>query len=114
MAIWYIVRSFGTFCDHLIYFSRFGMLHRDKSGKPVSHQELVLPAPLAFVALGEPASPAAASDPLQPAPDELLAVLVVRGAAGEILGSVQRIRAWFFKQNFACFLRGSVRPFPAF
>jgi hypothetical protein len=47
-AIWYILWPFGMFCGHLvyfeaiwyslwllgIYFSRFGMLHQDKSGNP--------------------------------------------------------------------------------
>jgi hypothetical protein len=34
MAIWYILWSFGTFCGHLVYFSHFGMLYREKSGNP--------------------------------------------------------------------------------
>jgi hypothetical protein len=33
-ANWYILRPFGTFCDHLVYFSLFGMLHQNKSGNP--------------------------------------------------------------------------------
>jgi hypothetical protein len=36
--IWYILWTFGTFCGHLVhfvvFFSRFGMLHREKSGNP--------------------------------------------------------------------------------
>jgi hypothetical protein len=31
---------FGTKCGHLVYFSRFGMLYREKSGNPdVDHVE---------------------------------------------------------------------------
>jgi hypothetical protein len=31
-ANWYIFRSFGKFCGHLVYFSRFGTLRkRDKN-----------------------------------------------------------------------------------
>jgi hypothetical protein len=33
-AIWYILRAFGTFCGHLVYFSHFGMLYQEKSGNP--------------------------------------------------------------------------------
>jgi hypothetical protein len=31
-AIWYILWSFGIFYVYLAYFSRFGMLHQEKSG----------------------------------------------------------------------------------
>jgi hypothetical protein len=41
IAIWYILWSFGIFYGHLVYFvaflvhfSRFGMLHQEKSGNP--------------------------------------------------------------------------------
>jgi hypothetical protein len=34
LAIWYIVLPIGTFFGHLVYFSRFGMLYREKSGNP--------------------------------------------------------------------------------
>jgi hypothetical protein len=41
MAIWPILRAFGKFCDHLVYFSQFwyifpsfGMVYREKSGNP--------------------------------------------------------------------------------
>jgi hypothetical protein len=36
MAKWYILWPLGTFCCHLMYFSHFGMLHREKSGNPAS------------------------------------------------------------------------------
>jgi hypothetical protein len=26
--------TFGTFCDHLVHFSRFGIMHQEKSGNP--------------------------------------------------------------------------------
>jgi hypothetical protein len=32
--IWDILWPFGTFCGHLVYFSRFGMLYQEKSGNP--------------------------------------------------------------------------------
>jgi hypothetical protein len=32
MATWPILRPFGIFCDHLVYFFRFGMLYQEKSG----------------------------------------------------------------------------------
>jgi hypothetical protein len=32
MANWYTFGSFGMLFDHLVYFSRFGMLHQEKSG----------------------------------------------------------------------------------
>jgi hypothetical protein len=42
MAIWNILRPFGTFCDHLVHFvllwyifSGFGILYQQKSGNPV-------------------------------------------------------------------------------
>jgi hypothetical protein len=31
---WSILRPFGTCCDHLVYFSSFGVLYRDISGNP--------------------------------------------------------------------------------
>jgi hypothetical protein len=41
MVIWSILRPFGLFCGHLVYFvaiwsifSRFGMLFKEKSGNP--------------------------------------------------------------------------------
>jgi hypothetical protein len=35
LAIWNILRFFGTFCDHYgMYFSGFGMLYPEKSGNP--------------------------------------------------------------------------------
>jgi hypothetical protein len=34
MVKWYILRPFCTFCAHLVYFSRFGILYRKKSGNP--------------------------------------------------------------------------------
>jgi hypothetical protein len=33
-AIWYILRSYGMLYGHLVYFSRFGILYKDKSGNP--------------------------------------------------------------------------------
>jgi hypothetical protein len=39
-AIWYILWPFGTFCGLLVYFSRFGMLCREKSGNPAWDQSL--------------------------------------------------------------------------
>jgi hypothetical protein len=33
-AKWHILWPIGTFCGHLVYFSRFGMLTREKSGNP--------------------------------------------------------------------------------
>jgi hypothetical protein len=35
MAKWYTLWPFGTIFGHLVYFSRFGMLYREKSGNPV-------------------------------------------------------------------------------
>jgi hypothetical protein len=35
MTKWYILWPLGTFCGPLVYFSRFGMLYREKSGNPV-------------------------------------------------------------------------------
>jgi hypothetical protein len=35
MAIWYIWWPLGMFGGLLVYFSRFGMLYREKSGNPV-------------------------------------------------------------------------------
>jgi hypothetical protein len=32
--IWSILRTFGTFCGNFAYFSHFGILYREKSGKP--------------------------------------------------------------------------------
>jgi hypothetical protein len=37
MTKWYILRPFGTFCDHLAFFSRSGILYREKSGNPDWH-----------------------------------------------------------------------------
>jgi hypothetical protein len=44
MAIWYILRPFGIFYDHLVYFvvnwcifPRFGMLSQEKPGNPALH-----------------------------------------------------------------------------
>jgi hypothetical protein len=34
VVVWDILWSFGTFCGYLVYFSRFGMLYREKSGNP--------------------------------------------------------------------------------
>jgi hypothetical protein len=34
-VIWYILWQFGVFVGYLVYFSRFGMLHQEKSGNPV-------------------------------------------------------------------------------
>jgi hypothetical protein len=41
MVIWSILRPFGIFCGHLVYFiviwyifPRFGMLYQEKSGNP--------------------------------------------------------------------------------
>jgi hypothetical protein len=31
---WYILLPFGTFYGFLVYFSRFGVLYREKSGNP--------------------------------------------------------------------------------
>jgi hypothetical protein len=33
-GIWSILLPFGIFYGYLVYFSRFGMLYRDKSGNP--------------------------------------------------------------------------------
>jgi hypothetical protein len=35
VAIRYILRSFGIFQGYLVYISRFGVLHQEKSGNPV-------------------------------------------------------------------------------
>jgi hypothetical protein len=32
MYAWSILRPFGIFYGHLVYFSRFGILHQEKSG----------------------------------------------------------------------------------
>jgi hypothetical protein len=37
-AIWYILWSFGTFYGYLVYFSRFGMFHQEKSGSPAADE----------------------------------------------------------------------------
>jgi hypothetical protein len=34
-AKWYVLWPFDTLCGHLVYFSRFGILYREKSGNPV-------------------------------------------------------------------------------
>jgi hypothetical protein len=39
---WYILRPFDifcSFCGHLVYFSRFGMLYQEKCGKPGHHHQ---------------------------------------------------------------------------
>jgi hypothetical protein len=43
---WFILPSFGLFCDQFVdfiiiwnIFSRFGMLHQEKSGNPVSDSD---------------------------------------------------------------------------
>jgi hypothetical protein len=33
-AIWYILWTLGIFCGNLEYFSRFGIMHQEKSGNP--------------------------------------------------------------------------------
>jgi hypothetical protein len=33
-VFWYILLTFGIFCGNLLYFSRFGILYREKSGNP--------------------------------------------------------------------------------
>jgi hypothetical protein len=33
-VIWYILGLFVIFYDHLVYFSRFGMLYEEKSSNP--------------------------------------------------------------------------------
>jgi hypothetical protein len=38
MVYIHILRPFGTFCARLVYFSRFGMLCREKSGNPDLHR----------------------------------------------------------------------------
>jgi hypothetical protein len=35
MAIWHILLPSGMLYGHLVYFSRFGILYREKSGSPV-------------------------------------------------------------------------------
>jgi hypothetical protein len=34
IAIWYILFPFVLFYEHLVDFSRFGMLYQEKSGNP--------------------------------------------------------------------------------
>jgi hypothetical protein len=34
MAGWYILWPFGIFYGYLVYLTRFGMLHHEKSGNP--------------------------------------------------------------------------------
>jgi hypothetical protein len=41
-AKWYILSPFCKFCGHLVYFSSFGKLYRDKSGKPMFDPTRVL------------------------------------------------------------------------
>jgi hypothetical protein len=36
MDIWDILWPFDTFCVHLVHFSGFGIMHRDKSGNPAA------------------------------------------------------------------------------
>jgi hypothetical protein len=42
MANWYILWSFGIFCDHLIYISGYEMLYQVKSGNPVGQTCMVM------------------------------------------------------------------------
>jgi hypothetical protein len=43
-AIWYYLWPFGIFYGHLVYFSRFGILHQEKSGNPAKPcREAILP-----------------------------------------------------------------------
>jgi hypothetical protein len=37
MAYWYNLWSFGILFQYLVYFSRFGMLHQEKSGNTGNH-----------------------------------------------------------------------------
>jgi hypothetical protein len=39
-VIWYILRSFGIFWVRLVYFARFGVLFKDKSGNTGSKPNL--------------------------------------------------------------------------
>jgi hypothetical protein len=32
--VWSMVWRFGIFCGHLVYFARFGMVYKDRSGNP--------------------------------------------------------------------------------
>jgi hypothetical protein len=45
-AIWYILRHFGIFCGHLVYFPRFGILYHEKSGNPAHLVTLSSPSRL--------------------------------------------------------------------
>jgi hypothetical protein len=37
MDIWDILLPFGTFCVHLVHFSVFGIMYKEKSGNPGSN-----------------------------------------------------------------------------
>jgi hypothetical protein len=37
----YILWPFGTFCGQFVYFSRFGMFYREKSGNPAMRRRCV-------------------------------------------------------------------------
>jgi hypothetical protein len=39
-AKWYILWPFGTFCGHLVYFSRFGMLGAKKNLATLNNSQL--------------------------------------------------------------------------
>jgi hypothetical protein len=41
MPLWYIVHPFDTFLVNLMYFSRFGILHQEKSGNPGLKRRLI-------------------------------------------------------------------------
>jgi hypothetical protein len=34
IGTWNILLRFGTFCNHLVHFSGFGIMYQDKSGNP--------------------------------------------------------------------------------
>jgi hypothetical protein len=40
MAIWNILLAFGIFYDHLVHFSGFGIMYKEKPGNPVSGSAL--------------------------------------------------------------------------
>jgi hypothetical protein len=44
VVIWYILWSFGIFCAHVVYISRFGKLQQEKSGNPVRRAFLLQPS----------------------------------------------------------------------
>jgi hypothetical protein len=43
-AKWYILCPFGTFSGRLVYFSRVGILYREKSGNPALQMKTFFPA----------------------------------------------------------------------